>query len=170
MIDNTALQTKTARAVVRKAGLRPVSGEAVADRVSARMVVDTYVLPTVQAANWQWRLDLTGYTQIRFISPSERTLYLYYSEATTTDVNPGDYQVFRATRVSTGATNVAISSSLADRIGSFQFDGIKWFEIPVTLRKDLRLSLSDSLTSWRLDSPTFSATDKRGFAVGVQVF
>lgn len=74
MAENDALQTKTARSILRHANLPPSAGQS-----GPRNVIDGFISPFETLFARQWATDLTGVTRARFTSRSSSTLYVFFS-------------------------------------------------------------------------------------------
>lgn len=171
MIESTALQTKMARAIVRKAGLRPGTTETSPVLLEARTLVDAYVMPQTGGMAWQWLVDLTACTRIRFVNTSAG-LFVFYSllGASSTALDPGDYQKFPTLYPDDPYfypeqfLNTAADTS---QIGGHPHP---WAQIPLALRVPMRLSISDGV--WpriRPESDFVIGPGAEGFQVGIQV-
>ena len=163
MAETMALDTKMARSIVRKGGLRQGSDSGEADSGVARVnyAVDACIDPNVGALNYQWVVDFTDCTHIRFFSKSDKTLRLWFSlaGADSDALNPGDYQWWNPPGlVSSGVQNIATVPN----------DTYWEFEIQEDRRTRLRLSLSEENDVWTFHTPGFTANDKRGLYVSVQ--
>lgn len=173
MILDTALQTPMARSIVRKAGLRQGVGETSA---FTRTLIDAWIDIRRNKECWQWDVDLTAYTAIRFMNRSNGPLFVVYSEAGygSETLDPEDYQLFPTlwpldpygyptSQLESGFS----TSSLAGGWG--------WAAIREDLRMPMRISLSlgldedtGSYWTWR-DEEEGGAEAATGFSIGLQV-
>ena len=132
MIENTALQTKTARAIVRKAGLRPGESSQPTTLTKPITLIDTWIVPVAsflsQEFLWSWAIDLTGFTQIRLTSQSfgSMTIWVYYSLNETTELDAGDW-VFLGSAEDSSQQDVSTP--------------LKWMAIDEALRRPLRITV-----------------------------
>jgi hypothetical protein len=169
MIENTALQTKTARAIVRKAGLRPVVGETIEGPVDPVTLIECHFDPTKPASAFQFAVDLTGFTKIRVNSESLE-MKLYYSQVgvDSTALDPGDYQLWTVAFPDPfGYDDFFLNGSVAYAQPD---DLIHWAQIPENRRTRLRLSFSTSISGWLIaPQPPTNSESLWGFSVAVQV-
>jgi hypothetical protein len=173
MARKEALQTKMARAIARKSGIRRGSG--LASTVS-QTLVDVWVYPKADKENWQWDVDLTGFTAIRFVNrgPFNPNFFLAYSLDTSTTLAPSDYQLFPTLFP---ADPYGYPTQWLEAFsGNSELDGgYPWAEIREDLRVPMRLSFSLGTgggTNWNWDiAPLGWGSDNYGggFSVGVQV-
>lgn len=100
MAKDTALRTATARAIVRKSGIRRGVGDGGGGNLPSdaypRTLIDAYIDPKYGVRHWQWDVDLTNYRAIRFVNRSTTELWLYYSllGVGSSVLDPGDYEAF----------------------------------------------------------------------------
>lgn len=94
MVRNEALQTKTARAIARKAGLRQAPAPTIEASGRPATLIDCFVLIDDDAlvdknpltglddvsGAYQWIVDLSGYTHIRISSSSDWVTKIAYAE------------------------------------------------------------------------------------------
>jgi hypothetical protein len=165
MAENEALQTKTARAIVRKAGLRPVVGEVTPVGGRVHGAVDAYVDPNSGVLAWQWVVDLTNYTQLRFMANSLDAVNLWFSQsgAGSTALDPGDYEPYFGEHLD--GEREQEEASVNQTLQAF----MKWRLIPAAQRAPIRFSVADSRTIFRLDPTNMFASDYDGFHVWIQV-
>ena len=180
MIPEIALETKMARSIARKGGLRQRAGEAVGS--TERTLLDCWVDPKTPRESRQWRVDLTGFRDIRYVSRgplNPSSLFLVYSETgfDSTALNPGDWERFPTLFPDDPygyPTEWLESYSGTSELEDID-DGYGWARIPEAQRRPLRLSLSQgtgSGTPWTWDTTSTGwGTDNYplGFSVGVQV-
>lgn len=139
LIRDTALHTRVARGVVRKAMLTS-SGGAVLPH--ATTVLDAFLLDE-STYHWQWLVDLSDYNQIRCHSSTGTTTYFHYSTSVTSgSVDPGDWTPFPITfapgEPAAGVASVLSTSAFLSGNGV----PLRWGVIPEELRRPLRLTLS----------------------------
>ena len=144
MIDGEVLETRTARDIARKAGLRGAAGVPVASRV--RTLVDAWITPDTRPLVYQWLVDLSGFTKIRLTSQSVGEVIVYYSMTLSGDLDPGDFTEW--------------SDLFTEQQFEVPGEGLFWAEIPGELRGPLRLTLANDLGNFELTEarvgPAFS--------------
>lgn len=169
MIPQRARHTKMARGIARKSGVRiEVAGSVViGDR--PRTLVDAYVDPGYGSLNWQWRVDLTPFSAIRFLSTTGVRVYLWRSpsgaDATTGPVDPGDYEVFIAPDLTSG-----IDSEIFSQNSHFFSSDLRYYTIPEGMRNPCRLSISSSAEAYGINAIDFSIAEGSGFGCLVEAF
>jgi hypothetical protein len=169
MIENTALQTKTARDIVRKADLHPRVDETIVALPEARTLIDVYLDLSYQHGAYQWVADLSSATHIRFVGMASGTLYLYYSPSgpTSSALDPGDYQRFPAANFTPFPDTPYDTPFVQSQFAASQMEqGLQWAEIAEEQKILMRLSVSTSDFTW---IPTSGGVSSGGFSVGVQV-
>lgn len=178
MALDSALDTEMARKIVRKAGLK--QGASVAPVAFERTLVAAWIYPKASKENWQWEVDLTGFSAIRFVSRGvlNPNFFLVYSLAGfgSQVLDPGDYLLF--TTLWPLDPYGYPTQWLEAYSGNSEIDGGNpWAEIPPALRVPMRLSLSvgtagGSQWNWTTGAPPSgwgSDNYAGGFSVGVQV-
>lgn len=154
MVGDVALETKTSRDILRKAGLKQ---ERAVGGVRTRTIVDAWIIPSTTAFENQWYVDLTPYTRIRMLAQiGGEAVRLFYSLSEPGALNPGDWeQVWHLDEF--GLPRV-LESDRAHAI----FDSILvgWSPIVPELRRPLRLALGYD--------PALSSTDFTIFPVLAQ--
>jgi hypothetical protein len=148
MIENTALQTKTARAIVRKAGLTGTASTQTVLSGRPQTILDAWIVPSETVLQYQWLVDLTGYTYIRFASQSGGIdIALYYSLSTdSTALDPGGWQLFNL-ETTTEPTNFSAPAGFLAPLGAGASNQnatstLAWRFIPEALRRQMRVAIS----------------------------
>lgn len=159
MLPEIALETRTARGIMRKAGL---SG-AIAGGLRPRTVVDAYVDVNNGSLRYQWFVDLANFTQIRFTSQSSVSVYLWWSPDTSGILAPPSYAAWQSPRV--GGTTSLYVATRRDLENPASED-LSWRQIPAERRVPVRFSLADGFGSLAFVAP--EAFDGP-FSVAVQV-
>lgn len=163
MIEDTALQSKTARAIFRKAGLRIPEVQSSVASTRIRTLIDAWVEPTGIAFEYQWIADLSGYNQIRMTSQGYSEVQLYYSLSSTSAIDPGDFAEVAGVYIKDPSEtfNVYTDADL-EKPG----EELYWVLIPDSLKRPLRLTIGERggvfpMMPDRFDGP---------FSLSVQVF
>jgi hypothetical protein len=164
MIENTALQTKTARAIVRKAGLRPGVSSELPSTSRPQTVIDAWIEPSVSTLDpefeYQWHIDLTGYTHMRATCQhfTGSSVLVYYSLNDTTALDAGDW------------TRLISASSFSHQDMSVP---LGWVDIEEELRRPLRTTiglLEATFVPNRPDFLIYGASSTSGpFGLALQV-
>lgn len=135
MVQNEALLTHTARGVARKAGLR--SGTATPG--GPVTLVDATVGPSLISSEWQWLVNLSGYTRVRMDARGDAPLHARYSlaGASTTDLNPGDYAPFSG----------GLDGLKAEDTDGYPSDALGWVTLAPGERAPVRLCVMSDAAS-----------------------
>lgn len=175
MTLRTVLHTTVARGIARKAGLRSVAGDV--GEAFSRTLIDAWIDPTFDKECWQWKVDLSGYSAIRFVNrgPLNPNFFLAYSISgfSSSALDPGDYALFTIPPLDPyGYPNGPLEAFS----GTSELDGGRpWAQIPENLRIPLRLTFSLGTgggTAWNWHTTSVgwgSANYAGGFSVGLQV-
>lgn len=135
MVPEVALNTKMARGVARKAGLRRGTGV-----VETTVVSDYIGIAEQPILARQWLVDLTECTRARFYSGSSALVYLLTSESVESEVlDPGNFATF------VDVDSVAFSCQAGD--------APEWRAIALSQRGPQRLALFISGDPLALDGP-----------------
>lgn len=141
----TALHTRLARDIARKAGLKRGASPT---EIGARSVASANVDPTLgEPYLYQWVVDLTQVTHIRLWCPSSQYVYLLGSTTISEALDPGDYEVIAGTW--DAETDFWVSSSLAD-----EEVNLYWVELAEEHRVPMRLIISTDPTTPLLNVST----------------
>jgi hypothetical protein len=166
MAKNHALQTKTARAIVRKAGIRASVVEGTTFALShPRTIVDAYINPISDDLSWQWLVSLEGYSEIRMITMSSQLrLYLLYAGVNSSALDPGDY-----------APLLNLNANDFDSEPHSSNNDLRWQVIPEELRVPMRLACSVKEDELTMDPELaffdeWPEIDTYGFSLAVQAF
>lgn len=129
MARKEALRVPTARGVARKAGLRSVPEV----QASPATLIDATVGPSFTPLEWQWLVDLSAYTRLRFDARGADPLFARYSltGASTEALNPSDYAPFAG-------------GLSAEDSGGYPPDALGWMTLAEEERVPVRLCLITS--------------------------
>lgn len=142
MVEQEALRVPTARAIVRKAGLRAGGSGGGTATGTVRTAADIWLFPNNVAFSYQFLVDLTGYDVISFDCQSPTVAVgVYYSTSTSSALNPGDYTLWRSERLNV-ADPLLQPFPLQDQATfANPTTELRWFRIPEERRIPLRLAL-----------------------------
>lgn len=179
MAENRALEAPMARKIVRKSGLRRTVAAAPAEGF-ARTLVDAWVSPQFSNLNYQWFVDLTGVTKIRFVVRAGTIVHMFLAYSldgfASTALDPGDYALFPT--LFPDDPYFYPTSQIQAFSGDSEMDGGNpWALVREDLRVPMRLSLTIGIFGgdpfiWDTSPGAWGGTSDEydnGFSVGVEV-
>lgn len=123
MVVGEAKQTRMARNVARKAGLRSVPGSTTGGPAT---LIDVTLSADYAPLEWQFKANLSGFARLRLDARGANDLNLYYSLLgnASDDLDPGDY------------APLGLAASDADgQVG----ESLSWTDLPEEARAPVRL-------------------------------
>jgi hypothetical protein len=152
MAIKEALGASMARKIARKAGLR--AGQST-DGVSNSPVtlVDVTLGENFVPLEWQWFLDLSTYTSVRFDARGELALYAFYSKDLTIALSPTDWLPVEGYFPDFDFVNFLSASEGAGHTG----EALRWMNLPEELKVPLRFCLSYSASEVPTEAQTLSS-------------
>ena len=157
MVMDVALETRTARAIVRRSGYRPPVAEA-GPSAATRTVVDGIVSPYEEPNARVWLVDLAGASELRFSCEANVSMYLNRSTATNPEGIDGPWT---ALTLDDGGTPTQVAASRSDTVAG----DLRWFSVPEELQEEHRLCVGHSASEASLDPSRLDGP----FSVAVQV-
>jgi hypothetical protein len=134
------------------------------EKISVRTVVDEWIVPSRDALTYQFLVDLTNVTMIRFSSQSvSQGIFVVVSEEgyASDELTPSDWTLMTA--LYDGVEGVVDSSQFY-----YDADDLRWGVMLEEFRKPLRIALSQVINPFMGEVPNIASINE-SFSVTLQV-